>query len=74
MSTHKVLSSDDEWISQADAARIRGVSRQAISRLVSRGRLTTRTVAGFVLVLRKDVLTFSPRSAGRPRKATDVHD
>jgi hypothetical protein len=74
MSIRKVFSSDDEWISQADAARLRGVSRQAISRLVHRGRLTTRTVAGFVLVLRKDVLAFTPQTAGRPRKSTDVDD
>lgn len=59
---------DEEWISQADAARLRHVSRQAISRLIKRGRLATAQVAGYVLVRRKDVLEFKPRSAGRPRK------
>jgi hypothetical protein len=67
MSTQKPPTLDDEWISQAEAARIRQVSRQAISRLIKRGRLATRTVAGYVLVRRRDVLEFEPRAAGRPR-------
>lgn len=56
----------EEWISQAEAARLRGVSRQAIARLVKRGRLTTLTVGGHVLVKKSEVLEFAPRSAGRP--------
>jgi predicted DNA-binding protein (UPF0251 family) len=67
MSTPKPPTLDDEWISQAEAARLRQVSRQAISRLIKRGRLATRTVAGYVLVCRRDVLEFEPRAAGRPR-------
>lgn len=59
--------SQDEWISQAEAARLRRVSRQAIARLIKRGRLATRTIAGYVLVRKADVLNFSPRAAGRPR-------
>lgn len=45
-----------DWISQADAARLRGVSRQAISKLVQKGRLRTLTIGGHVLVHRDDVL------------------
>jgi hypothetical protein len=67
MSTPKPPTHNDEWISQAEAARLRQVSRQAISRLIKRGRLATRTVAGYVLVRRRDVLQFEPRAAGRPR-------
>lgn len=44
-----------DWISQADAARLRGVSRQAISKLVQKGRLRTLTIGGHVLVHRDDV-------------------
>ena len=68
MSTNKAQIPEDEWISQADAARLRRVSRQAISRLIKRGRLATTTVAGYLLVRRKDVIDFKPRSAGRPPK------
>jgi hypothetical protein len=72
MSTPKPPTPDDEWISQAEAARLRQVSRQAISRLIKRGRLATRTVAGYVLVRRRDVLQFEARAAGRPRKPEKV--
>jgi biotin operon repressor len=65
---------EDEWISQADAARLRGVSRQAISKLIKRGRLRTTTVAGYVLVHRLDVLSFEPQQAGRPRKHQESDD
>ncbi|MFL5356314.1 helix-turn-helix domain-containing protein [Archangium sp.] len=68
MSTPKSPSSEDEWISQAEAARLRQVSRQAIARLIKRGRLATTTVAGYVLVRRSDVVNFEPRAAGRPPK------
>lgn len=68
MSTHNALASSNEWISQAEAARLRGVSRQAISRLVQRGRLNTLTVGGYVLVSRAEVLAFAPKVPGRPKK------
>ncbi|MGH8551402.1 MAG: helix-turn-helix domain-containing protein [Methylococcales bacterium] len=45
-----------EWVSQADAARLRGVSRQAISKLVQKGRLRTLTIGGRVLVHRDDFI------------------
>jgi len=56
-------------VSQAEAARIRGVSRQAIGRLIKRGRLRTIIMGGHVLVHRADLLRFQRRGAGRPRKA-----
>lgn len=49
-----------DWISQADAARLRGVSRQAISKLVQKGRLRTLTIGGHTLVHRDDVLQATP--------------
>ena len=56
-----------DWISQAEAAQLRGVSRQAISKLVRKGRLKSIVIGGHTLVSRADVLSFQPRAAGRPR-------
>ena len=58
----------DEWISQAEAARIRKVSRQAISLLAKKGRLPVLKIGGRVLVHRKEVEEFMPEPAGRPPK------
>jgi hypothetical protein len=51
----------ENYISQAEAARIRGVSNQAIADLISRGRLTAVSVAGRTVVLRSEVEAFVPR-------------
>ena len=59
-------------MSQAEAARLRGVTRQAISKLVKKGRLRTINLAGHVLVSRFDVENFEPLEAGRP-KAEEAH-
>lgn len=56
-----------QWISQAEAARQRRVSRQAIAKLVKQGRLRTLVVGGHTLVHRDDVTAFEPKSAGRPK-------
>jgi len=49
-------------MSQADAARLRGVSRQAISKLVQKGKLRTLTIGGHVLVHRDDVVNKGSRT------------
>jgi hypothetical protein len=54
----------NEWMSKGDAARARGVSRQAIWELVNRGRLTTYRFKGRVYVSRAEVLGFAPRPKG----------
>jgi hypothetical protein len=54
----------NEWMSKGDAARARGVSRQAIWELVNRGRLTTYRFKGRVYVSRAEVLGFAPRPRG----------
>jgi hypothetical protein len=61
----------EELISQAEAARIRGVSQQAISNLIRRGRLSSTLVAGRTLVLRVEVETFvaQPKLGRPPKKA-----
>ena len=52
------------WMSKGDAARARGVSRQAIWELVNRGRLTTHRFKGRVYVSRAEILGFAPRPKG----------
>src|SRR5712675_461157 len=54
----------DEWMSKGDAARARGVSRQAIWELVNRGRLTTCRFKGRVYVSRAEVMSFARRPRG----------
>src|ERR1700679_582657 len=71
----------EDWISQAEAARIRGVSQQAIVNLIRRGRLTTVNMAGRTVVLRSEVENFIAKlKGGRPSKqvanrksANDIH-
>ena len=63
------MAETDKFISQAEAARLRGVSKQAIANLIKRGRLSTIEVAGRSLVLKNEVTSFvaKPRT-GRPRR------
>jgi len=61
----------EEWVSQAEAARLRRVSRQAISNLIRRGKLATLTVGGQRFVRREEVLNFNPSKAGRPKKTDE---
>jgi excisionase family DNA binding protein len=57
-----------EWIPQAEAARIRGVSRQAIAELVKRQRLETLRIGGRLLVRRKEIEQFKAQPKGRRPK------
>lgn len=66
------LISPPDWISQAEAARLRGVSRQAIAKLVRSKRLESVMVGGRVLVNRDQVENFVRRRPGRPR--VEKHD
>lgn len=56
-------------ISQSEAARLRGVSREAIRDLIDRGRLQGVMVGGRLHVYRNEVLNFEPQVGGRPPKA-----
>ncbi len=58
-----------DLITQAEAARLRGVSRTAISELIERGRLRSVSIAGRLLVYRSEVLAFE-RKPGGPAKGT----
>lgn len=60
-----------DWMSQAEAARSRQVSKQAISKLVRNGRIRSIKIGGHILVNRADVEAFEPKPAGRPRIAKE---
>jgi hypothetical protein len=47
---------------------MRGISRQAISNLVAKGRFATFTIAGKTLLRRSEVEKFKPNPGGRPAK------
>ena len=53
-----------DLISQAEAARIRGVTRAAIRDLIRRGRLVPLEVAGRHLVRKSDVESFEKLAPG----------
>lgn len=58
----------EDWITQSEGARIRGVSRQSIHDLVERGRLSTLVVGGIRFVNREEVEAYTPAEPGRPAK------
>lgn len=58
-------------ISQAEAARIRGVTRAAIRDLIRRDRLVSVEVAGRLLVYRSEVESFEKRTPGPKPDASD---
>lgn len=61
-----------EWISKSQAARLRGISRQAIWELVKRKRLSTFVFAGRVYLYRSEVVNFQRRARGpSTRKKSD---
>ncbi|HEY6352312.1 MAG TPA: helix-turn-helix domain-containing protein [Candidatus Angelobacter sp.] len=69
MSTHFAGdSSPEHWISQAEAARIRRVSRQAIARLIKKGRFRVLRIGGKTLLSRSEIEEYTPERPGRPRK------
>ena len=66
MTKHPVPS---DWITQAEAARLRKVTRQAIAKLVAAGRIHTTSFGGRSFVNRHDVENFEPEPRGRKRTA-----
>jgi len=64
-----------EYVTPAEAARIRGVSRPRISALVKAGVFDKFIlVTGSYVLLRRQVEEYEPRKAGRPRIATGNSD
>jgi hypothetical protein len=72
MSPHVTGENFADYISQAQAARIRDVTRQAIGDLIRRGRLKSVRLAGRTVVLRSDVETFMEMAKGRPLKNSET--
>jgi excisionase family DNA binding protein len=56
----------NDLITQAEAARLRGVTREAVYDLVARGRLETIEIGGKKFVRRSEVLKLEKLPAGRP--------
>jgi excisionase family DNA binding protein len=56
-----------ELITLDEAARLRGVTRPAISYLVSQGRIRSQKLFGRILVYRGEVLNYKPSKGGRPK-------
>jgi excisionase family DNA binding protein len=59
-----------DLISQAEAAKLRGVSRASINELVTRGRLKTVEIGGKPFLYRAEVKAFEPDKGGRPPKSS----
>jgi len=68
MSTNKSNKISPSWITQAEAARIRGVSRQAINKLVKKGRIKTLEIASLILVDKNEIEIYEALAPGRPKK------
>ena len=56
-----------ELISQAEAARLRGVTRAAIQDLVRRGRVRSVNIGGRSLVYRSEIVNYEKGEPGRPK-------
>jgi predicted DNA-binding protein YlxM (UPF0122 family) len=53
------------WISQSEAARLRGVTRAAISAHVKRNRFTILKIGDKTLINRADIENYQPQKSGR---------
>ncbi|MDT5157558.1 MAG: hypothetical protein QOH51_1915 [Acidobacteriota bacterium] len=60
----------EDLITQAEAARLRGVTRSAITYLVTQGRLGTYERFGVTFVSRSEVLNYEPQKPG-PRPSSN---
>lgn len=66
-SGRKVKLDPKELVSKATAARMRGVSKQAIEGLIKRGRLKTVVIDGHTYLFKKEVENYKPGVGGRPK-------
>lgn len=68
MSTNFSKKDFSDWITLAEAARLRGVTRQAIGKLVKKGRLDSLIIGGQPFVSKTQILNYEAKKAGRPKK------
>jgi hypothetical protein len=59
----------EDFITPAEAARMRGVKPPTITYLMKRGKLTTRQIGGRSFLLRSEVESYVPAKGGRLPKA-----
>lgn len=57
-----------DLITQQEAADLRGVTLQAMNKLVRLGRLKTITIGKRAFLLRSEVEAYEPSVGGRPKK------
>jgi excisionase family DNA binding protein len=62
------LPREGDWLTAAEAARRKGVSRQLVARAIKRGDLRGIRWGQFYVVHRADVEAWKPLARGRPRK------
>lgn len=62
------LFNPSDLVSQAEAARLRGVARSSINELIKRGRLRSVEISGTSFLYRDEVIGFAPEKGGRPPK------
>lgn len=58
----------EELLTVAQAAEVRGVSRQAINHLIRQNKLEAVDIAGRRFVRRGDLERFAPDKGGRPKE------
>jgi hypothetical protein len=65
----KGFEAEEDLITQAEAARLRGVTRSAIGYLIAQGRLQTHERYGLRFVSKRAVLEYEPLKPGPVPKA-----
>jgi hypothetical protein len=69
----KAGAEDEDLITQAEAARLRGVTRSAITYLIAQGRLKTHERYGVPFLSRAEVLAYEPQKPGpKPKAQTET--
>jgi excisionase family DNA binding protein len=59
---------DSDWITPAEAARLRKVSREAIRKLMESKRIRSLRFGGRPFVSKSAVLSYQPAPSGRKKK------
>ena len=65
------LNDSEKFVSQSEAAKLRGVSRQRIGQLVKSGRLNTVGEGHDALISVEDLMSLTEAKKGRPRKSEE---
>ncbi len=58
----------DDLITITAAAKLRGVSQQAMSDMIKRGKITAIEIGGVKFLRRDEVLNYEKEKGGRPKK------